>query len=498
MKRLTGLAMSGVLAFWLLTMLGYGNLALLGIVVAVFGCGCIICAKGFLLRRRHRAFGESLKFATSVLTNRRRWANLAEVLDLTVRANVRRSRSVRLASAAVGRSYAPRSPIRVIPAVLSMAAAPYGMAVSVAAAAGQSLETWQRRTGHLSLALKVQKVSVLEPRPGVIELHLRTRDPLESPIVVSGLRPALAWALPLGIDEHGMSISGSCRNVSGVVVGGVPGGGKSAWLSMALASLAEREDVQWLLIDGKQGYDLEALAARSYRYVSGEEAGDLEVVKAALQDAQTLMVERLRYSRELYGHSNLWSVGPSRLHPAVVVVIDECQTYLDPKSFPTKETKAVGAEIDSIVRDRVKRGRSAGIVVILSTQRPTADSIPTSTRDNCGLRVCFSVRTREAAAAVLGEFSTETSVNPIGAPTGVGVSSVAGREVRFRSPFVPEHVIRGHIESTAVLAANPLDLLCGALMDRVSRDGEGCGDTCISHTDSSDTCRPRPAREPLT
>lgn len=300
MKRLTGIAASGVLAFWLLTMLGCGNLALLGIVVAVVSGGSLVCAKGLLRRRRHRAFGESLRFATSVLTNRRRWADLAEVLDLTVRADTRRSRSVRLANAAVGRPYAPRGSVRVIPAVLSMAAAPYGMAVSVAAAAGQSLETWQRRTGHLSSALKVEKVAVLEPRPGVIELHLRTRDPLGSPIIVSALRPALAWALPLGVDEHGMSISGTCRNVSGVVVGGVPGGGKSAWLSMALASLAEREDAQWLLIDGKQGYDLEALAPRAYRYISGEDAGDAEVVRDALQDVQTLMRERLRYSRDLY------------------------------------------------------------------------------------------------------------------------------------------------------------------------------------------------------
>jgi DNA segregation ATPase FtsK/SpoIIIE-like protein len=372
------------------------------------------------------------------------------------------------------------------------------MAVAVLGAPGQSLADWQRHSGQLKSALRVPEVVVTEPRAGVFELALRVRDPLSTPIVLNSLQKAEGWEIPLGVNEYGVPVCGSIRNVSGLVVGGVPGGGKSAWLAFAMASLAHRDDVQWLLIDGKQGYDLEALSPRAYRYISGEAAGDVEAVRDALQDVQTLMRERLRYSRDLYGHPNLWSTSPSRLHPAVVVVIDECQTYLDSKSFSTKESKAVGAEIDSIVRDLVKRGRSAGIVVILSTQRPTADSIPTSTRDNCGLRVCFSVRTREAATAVLGEFSTETSVTPIGAATGVGVSSVAGREVRFRSPFVPEHVIRGHIESTAVLAANPLDLLCGALMDRVSRDGEGCGDTRISHTDSSDTSRPRPAREPLT
>ena len=487
-------AAAAVFMFWAVSLSGYGTL-LIWIVSAV----ALSAATGYGIvrvqrRRRWSKYGPELRFAMSVLTSRRRWADVAEILDLSVDADLRRPPITR----AVGLGRGERKAVRYIPKITAVRCAPYGLAVAVLGAPGQSLEGWQRHLGQLKSALRVPEVTVTEPRAGVFELALRVRDPLATPIVLSSPQKADGWEIPLGANEYGVPVCGSIRNVSGLVVGGVPGGGKSAWLSFAMASLAHRDDVQWLLIDGKQGYDLEALSPRAYRYISGEAAGEVEVVRDALQDVQTLMRERLRYSRDLYRHPNLWSISPSRVHPAVVVVIDECQTYLDPKSFSTKESKAVGAEIDSIVRDLVKRGRSAGIVVILSTQRPTADSIPTSTRDNCGLRVCFSVRTREAAAAVLGEFSTENSANPIGAPTGVGVSSVAGKEVRFRSPFVPEHVIRGYIESTAVLAANPLDLLCGALTDSVSRDGEGCGDTSISHTDSSDTSRPRPAREPLT
>jgi hypothetical protein len=115
------------------------------------------------------------------------------------------------------------------------------------------------------------------------------------------LRCREAGSFPLTSMSQGVAVSGSCRNVSGVVVGGVPGGGKSAWLALALGSLAHRGDVQWLLIDGKRGYDLEGLASRAYRYISGDEAGDLEVVRDSLQDIQTLMRERLRNATELYG-----------------------------------------------------------------------------------------------------------------------------------------------------------------------------------------------------
>jgi DNA segregation ATPase FtsK/SpoIIIE-like protein len=185
------------------------------------------------------------------------------------------------------------------------------------------------------------------------------------------------------------------------------------------------------------------------------------------------------------------------VHPIVVVVIDECQAYLDARSHPTKDAKAIGAEIDSLVRDLVKRGRSAGIVVVLSTQRPTADSIPTSTRDNCALRVCFSVRTREAATSVLGEFSTEAVISPIGAPTGVGVSSVDGSQIRFRSPFVPDDVLRGHIQAVRGLTASPLELLANALMELGERNAASRGDVESPRIDCSDTSRQVPAREPL-
>ncbi|OBF29726.1 hypothetical protein A5727_23620 [Mycobacterium sp. ACS4331] len=415
-----------------------------------------------------RRYGAGLRYAMSILSNADRWADMVEILGLAVDADIRRSRCRRVTAFVTGEGQLDRRAVRYIPVVVKMNAQPYGLAVTVIIAPGQSRDDWIRRSRQLSAALRVERVVVVEPRPGVVELQLRVRDPLRALTVLSEPLIADGWRLPLGVDERGVLVAGACRNVSGVVVGGVPGGGKSAWLSMALASLARREDVQWLLIDGKQGYDLEPLASRAYRYISGDEAGDLEVVKGALQDVQELMRCRLRCSRDLFGESNLWSAGPSTTHPVVVVVIDECQTYLDGKSFPTRETKATGAEIDSIVRDLVKRGRSAGIIVILSTQRPTADSIPTSTRDNCGLRVCFSVRTREAAAAVLGEFSTESDISPIGAPTGVGVSSVDGVEVRFRAPYVPDPVLRRHLKETAHLVSNPLELLSRALMDLAS------------------------------
>lgn len=490
--------MSGAALFtwWLAALHDFGD------VLFWSACGTVLLAGASCLvmrirdRRRCSAFGPDLRYAASILLSRDKWANLVEILDLTVDADLRRTRFSRARGVTAGIALADRRSVRYIPTVVGMTNAPYGMAVRVVAAPGQSRDGRGRHSGQLSSALRVREVVVAEPTPGTLELQLRVRDPLGKPIALSAVPPSRGWELPLGVDEQGRPITGSCRNLSGVVVGGVPGSGKSNWLTVALASLARRDDVQWLLIDGKQGYDLEGLASRAFRYISGDDAGDLEVVRDALQDVQMLMRARLGNARELYSDANLWSAGPTRLHPVVIVVIDECQTYLDGRT--SRESKAIAAEIDSIIRDLVKRGRSAGIMVVLSTQRPTADSIPTSTRDNCALRVCFSVRTREAASAVLGEFTADSAVSPIGAPTGVGVSSIEGVEVRFRSPFVADNTVREHTGAAAGLAADPLDLLSRAFLELAGRTEVECLPSAGEpEPHYSDTSRLSPAREPM-
>jgi hypothetical protein len=487
-RRIILLCGATCFTLWLISLIGYGGLLIWCMCGAVASSAMAWVVLRIRRRRHWSIYGPDLRYAMSVLSSRDRWSDLAEILNLSVDADLRRSRITK-AAFAMGLTREERRAVRYIPRIAGMREAPYGMAVTVLGAPGQSWAVWQRHRGQLSSALRVREVTVAEPRPGIFELALRVRDPLAAPILLATPQVARGWEIPLGVDERGAAVSGSCRNVSGVVVGGVPGGGKSAWLAFALGSLAHRDDVQWLLIDGKQGYDLEGLAARAYRYVSGDEAGDLEAVRDSLQDIQTLMRERLRNAPALYGHPNLWSVGPSRLHPVVVVVIDECQAYLDSRSHSTKEEKAIGAEIDSLIRDLVKRGRSAGIVVVLSTQRPTADSIPTSTRDNCAFRVCFSVRTREAATSVLGEFSTDSEISPVGAPTGVGVSSVEEVQVRFRSPFVTDDVLRAHITAVRGLVANPLELLADALMELGERNAASRGDADSQHIECSDTSR---------
>jgi hypothetical protein len=55
-----------------------------------------------------------------------------------------------------------------------------------------------------------------------------------------------------------------------------------------------------------------------------------------------------------------------------------------------------------LLRDVVARGRAAGIIPVVATQRPSHDIIPTSLRDLFGYRLAFRCTTETSSDIVLG------------------------------------------------------------------------------------------------
>lgn len=405
--------------------------------------------------RRHwslRAWtGTGLRPAVNVLTDRRRWWAVCSAVGLD-HVSDRWSGSAR-------RPVSRR--VRVFPRVVSITRTPFSASVIVQTPAGQAPAIWTRSLPALAAALGVPSITVTQAHPGQLALALRIRDALASPAILD--RPVLSterdtWGLLLGYDEQGGALAHSLVDVSGVLVGGIPGSGKSAWLQLAIGAYAPRDDVALVVVDGRGGHDHDALAPRCFRYVAGDAAHDLELVAETLRGLRELMRTRISGSVDLYGHHSLWAAGPSPEHPAVFVLIDEFQAYM-PGQFSAKADKELATEIIGIVTDLVKRGRSAGIVAFLATQRPTTDSIPSALRDNCSHRICFSVMTRDSAEAVLGAFSVEDPVSPIRQQTGIGVTVIGGQLVRFRAPFAPSEVIAASVAMFANLCVNPLDHL---------------------------------------
>lgn len=354
----------------------------------------------------------------------------------------------------------------VLPRFLALRPCARGAEIVVQPLMGQSMGHFEQVSAALELALAVPRVTVSSAVPGQIAMTLVTLDPLASPCSLSAPSQPVAdlRRLPAGIDECGQWVWLDLANNSGFVVGGVPGSGKTVALSSWLTSLALSPLVQFALVDGKGGGDWAHWGQRAWLY---SDSDDLSEVLELFRTVHNLMLARLRSATAVLGRSNTWDGGFTPGWPLVVLVVDECQTVLDGAGL-CKEDKAMVAEITRIVSSLIRRGRSAGMICVLATQKADASSIPTVIRDNAALRACFAVKTNEAAVAVLGPsaWGAEGSPLEIVLPSGCGICVVpneSGGLTKLRVPYLSPSVSSAWVSATSGFRADPFAGLSSAL-----------------------------------
>lgn len=227
-----------------------------------------------------------------------------------------------------------------------------------------------------------------------------SRLDVSTAITAADLSPWDGRRVAYGIDEDGEIVYLLYAETSGIVCGGVPGGGKSAGATVLTASLLASEKARVMIFDGKGGLDWGWAASHAALYDNDCDVA-LETATQELEELAQRCVEDLKNHAWSDSDPDFWHAGPSAEHPFHLVVIDECQTLFD-AGGRSKDEKALIERCKKAVATIVRKGRSAGWCVMLLTQKPTADSIPTNIRDNCLQRFALRVTTREAADAVLG------------------------------------------------------------------------------------------------
>jgi len=337
----------------------------------------------------------------------------------------------------------------------------------VAAIAGASVADYQRAAGYLADTWGCISVRAEQQGPGRIRLRGLHRDPLLIParVDLSGMAPDSLESWWLGWAEDGSAVFVRLAEVSGVVVAGLAGFGKTMLVGHLLGQLAPSPAVQFVLVDGKGGPDYDRLVSRAW--LSAKD--DLTDVREVLRRVHRLMIDRQRAIAQVLGVTDAWHLGPSASWPLVVVVIDEAHTFFHERKGTSPEVKAhnaVVAELSRLVEELVRKGRNVAIQVMLLTQRATGDAIPTRIRDNCQVAISFATRTVDGAVAALGE---EIRQHPDASPVllndpayvGVAVTSLPGRPGfhRVRTPQVDHHHVAAVIRATAGLRADPAELL---------------------------------------
>jgi DNA segregation ATPase FtsK/SpoIIIE, S-DNA-T family len=263
-----------------------------------------------------------------------------------------------------------------------------GVTATVAAIAGASLTDYEHAARYLADTWGCVTVRAEQQGPGRIRLRGLHRDPLLAParIDLAGIEPTSLTAWWLGWAEDSTLVLIRLAEVSGSVVAGLAGFGKTMLVAHLVGQLAPSPAVQFMLIDGKGGPDYDRLFPRAW--LSAKD--DLGEVRDVLRQVHGLMVDRQGAIAQVLGITDAWHVGPSPSWPLVMVVIDEAHTFFHERKGTSPEVKAhnaLVAELSRLVEELIRKGRNVAIQVMLLTQRATGDAIPTRIRDNCQVAI---------------------------------------------------------------------------------------------------------------
>lgn len=209
--------------------------------------------------------------------------------------------------------------------------------------------------------------------------------------------------VPFGTDQRGRPVSITLMYAN-LLIGAMPGVGKTFALRVLLLAAALDARAEMRVFELKGTGDLESLEKVAHHYGSGPDDGTVEATLESLRevykDLETRAATITRLAREnkalvpenkvtpdLAGRKDLG------LHP-LVFAIDECQELFSHPEF--------GKEAGELATAIIKRGRALGVILILATQRPDKDSLPTGVSANVGIRFCLRVMGQIENDMVLG------------------------------------------------------------------------------------------------
>ena len=269
----------------------------------------------------------------------------------------------------------------------------------------QSLAVMHSVKGARAAAGSVGHVLDWQPAP-VAEIRAPVAAPETFPAVIDvyGAPIPSELALPVGVDGAGRSVALPMRNLGNVLVAGLPGAGKSELLASMIAGVLRQSP------DGRRAQ----IAVVDTKLVSfgnlPNMAGLWQPPALDIGDAQALIWQVLGEVRRRY----------EALHNARVRSLEELQAttgetlpYLtcvidEVADLTCDVDKKRQADFLASATEIGRKGRACGVSLVMATQRPSADTIPSTLRNLAGAAVAFRLAKADDSRLVLGGAGAES------------------------------------------------------------------------------------------
>jgi hypothetical protein len=318
-----------------------------------------------------------------------------------------------------------------VPWVMRCALTRAGEQLRVRLPAGAQVPDLENASERLAAFLGVREVRVSRDPANAryARVVVLRRDPLADPTPIpwplaQADRCTLWSPIPVGEDEDGNQVE-ILLPERNLLLGAEPGGGKSTVAQLLIAAAALDPSAKLILFDPKL-VELSIWQGCTDRLVGPNLDQAIKVLReliAELDDRYlTLLANRAR------------KVAPGDGLPLYLVVVEELAYFTN-----GPDTKAC-KEFSVLLRDFVARGRAAGMITVATTQKPSADVVPTFLRDLFGFRWALRCSTPQASDTILGSgwasqgYSAAT-IDP--ATRGVGLLlQEGGVPVRLRSCYL--------------------------------------------------------------
>ena len=268
-----------------------------------------------------------------------------------------------------------------------------------------------------------------------------------------GLRFEQFYARPAGAGELPVAVGASrfgplwadLARLPHLLVGGLTGGGKSAFLRQLLVGLVLRlppERLRLVVLDLK-GIEFGLLERLPHLMAPVARDVDaavevLAVVSAELDRRQGLFAGA---GVETLGGWNRARSGVAL--PYVLVVVDEC-AELAAAEVADRDERARRQQALAHLSRLCRLGRASGVHVIVSTQRPDADAVPGQVKANIPATVAFRVRNATNSRILLGEGGESAAALPPWPGRGVWQWD---RETQFQAPWLSVKSARRLLEA---------------------------------------------------